>query len=496
MFLIQTNTVLINREHVDLLEKEIHRVEHLIKRVQGKTQSPIFDHLLHTSQYTIDNKFLTRRGFRKLVKESRSFPKKYAHFLLKIDQKVWLFAIKKLRFRVKKLNRLINSPEISAPPTSPSSVSSFSPVSANRHVLPTSTSSVTIVKKMTSELCPLYRHIAVNFFQKKNADRVFADDGKGNLIVREDDLVKDYRIIQTIGRGTFGQVFRCQNMSDGKLYALKIVNSRQNYTAQAEVEVNILQQLCLGNVKNVVRPIRTFMFNSHRCIVFELLSNSLYELTVANRQIGNNGFSLVLVRKFAHQLLETLQDLQNNAMIHCDIKPENILLVHPQRSAIKLIDFGSSNIVGQPLHTYIQSRWYRAPEVILGLPYGPEIDMFSLGCVLAELYTGQPLFPGADTADQLDQIIATLGVPPDSILSRGKKTNVYFTQHSDNSFTYHKDLPKCVPLAQHLGNGNHHTQPFLPHYVFFEDLIREMLRWPSDRIKPAEALSHQFFHMT
>lgn len=86
--------------------------------------------------------------------------------------------------------------------------------------------------------------------------------------------------------------------------------------------------------------------------------------------------------------------LRQHSLIHCDLKPENILLMQPQRSAIKVIDFGSSCFVNERMYTYVQSRFYRSPEVIMGLPYGCEIDMWSFGCILAELYMGYPLFPG------------------------------------------------------------------------------------------------------
>lgn len=86
--------------------------------------------------------------------------------------------------------------------------------------------------------------------------------------------------------------------------------------------------------------------------------------------------------------------LHQHSLIHCDLKPENILLMQPSRSAIKVIDFGSSCFVNERMYTYVQSRFYRSPEVIMGLPYGCEIDMWSFGCILAELYMGYPLFPG------------------------------------------------------------------------------------------------------
>ena len=81
------------------------------------------------------------------------------------------------------------------------------------------------------------------------------------------------------------------------------------------------------------------------------------------------------------------------------MKPENILLKAPNKSGIKVIDFGSSCFEAERIYTYIQSRFYRAPEIILGIPYTPAIDMWSFGCVLAELYTGFPLFPGENEAE-------------------------------------------------------------------------------------------------
>jgi dual specificity tyrosine-phosphorylation-regulated kinase 2/3/4 len=122
------------------------------------------------------------------------------------------------------------------------------------------------------------------------------------------------------------------------------------------------------------------------------------------------------VRKFTHSILQCLDALYKNKIIHCDLKPENILLKQQGRSGIKVIDFGSSCYEHQRIYTYIQSRFYRAPEVILGAKYGMPIDMWSLGCIIAELLTGYPLFPGEDEADQLACIIELCGMPPTKLL--------------------------------------------------------------------------------
>ena len=140
-----------------------------------------------------------------------------------------------------------------------------------------------------------------------------------------------------------------------------------------------------------------FIHRNHLCIVFELLSHNLYQVIKKSKSL-----SLPLVRKFAYQLLNSLHFLYNEVhIIHSDLKPENILLREPNMIGIKIIDFGSSCRYNDKIFNYIQSRFYRAPEVLLGMDYSHPIDMWSLGCILVELHTGVPLFPGQDSYDQV-----------------------------------------------------------------------------------------------
>ena len=113
-------------------------------------------------------------------------------------------------------------------------------------------------------------------------------------------------------------------------------------------------------------------------------------------------------------------------MIHCDLKPENILLKSPDKSGIKIIDFGSSCFSNQRIYSYIQSRFYRAPEIIIGIPYTTGIDMWSFGCILIELYTGIPIFPGESETEQLALIMQTFGVPPLNILENAERKYKFF----------------------------------------------------------------------
>jgi dual specificity tyrosine-phosphorylation-regulated kinase 1 len=153
-----------------------------------------------------------------------------------------------------------------------------------------------------------------------------------------------------------------------------------------------------------VRLLTHFMYRNHQCLVFEMLSLNLYELLKNTQFVG---VSLHLIRKFAKQILKSLQFLAQPDVdvIHCDLKPENILLRHPKRCGVKVIDFGSSCRSNNRMYPYIQSRFYRSPEVLLGLPYTVDIDMWSLGCILLEMHTGEPLFSGSDQFDQMQKIV-------------------------------------------------------------------------------------------
>jgi serine/threonine protein kinase len=183
-------------------------------------------------------------------------------------------------------------------------------------------------------------------------------------------------------------------------------------------------------------------------------------------------------------------------IIHCDLKPENILLRSSKKSAIKVIDFGSACFSNQKTYTYIQSRFYRAPEILLGLPYSGAIDMWSLGCILVEMHTGKPLFDGQDEADQVVKQVEILGVPPKHMLEKNRKAEKFF-EISQSLGTWrlkHKYgvRPGCsLRYALSLASKWDEASPLYP---LFEDLISKMLQYdPSARIRPSQALQHGFF---
>jgi len=253
------------------------------------------------------------------------------------------------------------------------------------------------------------------------------------------------------------------------------------------VEIKILDNLRKWDPDEkhyVIKMNEHFYFRGHLCIAMELLSINLYELIKAN---GFHGFTTTLIRRFTSQMLLSLSLMRHHRIVHCDLKPENILLKHPTKSGIKVIDFGSSCFEHEKVYTYIQSRFYRSPEVILGMNYNMAIDMWSLGCILAELSTGYPIFPGENEQEQLSCIMEVLGVPDKDLVARASRRRLFFdTSGSPRPVVNSKGRrrrPGTKTLAQVLRCDDE----------LFVDFISKCLMWdPERRIKPQPALRHPF----
>lgn len=196
-------------------------------------------------------------------------------------------------------------------------------------------------------------------------------------------------------------MFRCYDHKNQEYAGLKILRNKKRLYKQGLIEAKILEQLRDNDPedkKNIIRIKEKFVFRKHLILSFELLSMNLYEFIKSN---NFQGVSVGLVRRFAIQLLVSLHYMKEHNIIHCDMKPENILLRKPNKSGIKVIDFGSGTYEADQFYTYIQSRFYRAPEIMMGIRYTPAIDMWSLGCILYELYVGFPIFAGEDEKEQI-----------------------------------------------------------------------------------------------
>ncbi|XP_039361788.1 dual specificity tyrosine-phosphorylation-regulated kinase 4 isoform X6 [Mauremys reevesii] len=312
------------------------------------------------------------------------------------------------------------------------------------------------------------------------------DDEHGTYIkVLHDHIAYRYEVLEVIGKGSFGQVAKCLDHKTNELVAVKIIRNKKRFHNQALVEVKILDALRKkdkDNSHNVVHMKECFYFRNHFCISFELLGINLYQLIKKNKF---QGFSLSLIRRFTQCVLRCLQMLYREKIIHCDLKPENILLYHKGQNSVKVIDFGSSCYEHQRVYTYVQSRFYRSPEVILGHPYATPIDMWSLGCIMAELYTGYPLFPGENEVEQLACIMEILGLPPADFIQTASRRRTFFDS---------RGFPRTITNSR--GKKRHPDSKDLStvlktHDAAFLDFLRGCLMWePALRMTPDEAMQH------
>lgn len=187
-----------------------------------------------------------------------------------------------------------------------------------------------------------------------------------------------------------------------------------------------------------------FFYQEHLCLIFELLNQNLYQSLQHNHL---QGISLNSINFIIKQVLEAINQVHSLGIIHCDIKPENILVkikVEKDKSdiSVKLTDFGSSCLKKAGIYTQVQSLFYRAPEVILGIPYTEAIDIWSIGLITVELFLGRPLLPGYSEYDQLSKIIKIIGKIPDSMLEICSKKIFNFFQFDKDKKSFKLREPK------------------------------------------------------
>lgn len=328
-----------------------------------------------------------------------------------------------------------------------------------------------------------------------------------------------YEVLEFLGRGTFGQVVKCWKKGTNEIVAIKILKNHPSYARQGQIEVSILQRLSQESADeyNFVKAYECFSHKNHTCLVFEMLEQNLYDF------IKRNKFSplpLKCIRPVLQQVLTALSKLKQLGLIHADLKPENIMLVDPigQPFRVKVIDFGSASHVSKAVcSTYLQSRYYRSPEVLLGLPFCEAIDMWSLGCVIAELFLGWPLYPGSSEYDQIRYIMQTQGLPTDHMLNNATKTTRFFVHGTGSCYPFwrlktpeeHEQETniKSKEVRKYIFNClDDMAQINLPLNLVgsellaekadrkeFVDLLKRMLVLDQEhRITPYEALNHNF----
>ncbi|KAF0990229.1 hypothetical protein HZS_4565, partial [Henneguya salminicola] len=325
------------------------------------------------------------------------------------------------------------------------------------------------------------------------------------LIYSGQMLINKYIIISLLGKGSFGKVVRCRDLETNIEVAIKILNPSKSISSIVS-EINTLKYVSKNNHDNLfVEYICDFNWNEYHCIVFELLGDNLYDHLKRN---NFNGMPFVDVVSISFQLVYALAKLSSLNIVHCDIKPENIALIEnsSQRKIIKLIDFGSSCCNGKTVYRYIQSRFYRAPEVIMELGYEIMIDTWSVGCVIMELLTGSPIFPGNNELEQLSYFTQVLGLIPDNMALNSPKFSNFFIVKDQRA--YLKPLDRAyIPHSKSIQNiilssvsvKNHRQMSARSIFeeqkiINFVDYISRIFLYnPKKRIRPQEALSHGFF---
>lgn len=312
------------------------------------------------------------------------------------------------------------------------------------------------------------------------------DDENGNYkLFPNDQIAFRYQVLRMLGSGSFGQVVECIDHKTSEHVALKVITNEDRRHAQAVLEVQTLQYLKESEAElgkhNIVSFHGHFYFRNHLVISFPLLGRTLFEAC-------SSPLPTATIATIGKQLAEALLFLRSCRIVHCDLKPDNVLFVSEDPVRVQLIDFGTSCLEGGELYMYVQTRYYRAPSVILGITYDCEVDIWSLGCLLAELHMSRPLFPGDNEVDQLLRIMEVLGQPPMELVNQSSKRNIFFEGLSNRP----RIVPNLHGKRRRPGTRSLTALMQSPEQDFVS-FVRECITWrPEDRLSPSKALEHAF----
>uniref|UniRef100_A0A8C8F0Y3 Serine/threonine-protein kinase PRP4 homolog n=1 Tax=Oncorhynchus tshawytscha TaxID=74940 RepID=A0A8C8F0Y3_ONCTS len=247
-------------------------------------------------------------------------------------------------------------------------------------------------------------------------------------------LDKRYSVYGYTGQGVFSNVIRARDLARASHeVAIKIIRNNELMQKTGLKELEFLKKLNnadLDDKFHCLRLFRHFYHKQHLCLVFEPLSMNLREVL---KKYGKDvGLHIKAVRSYSQQLFLALKLLKRCNILHADIKPDNIL-VNESKTILKLCDFGSaSHVAENDITPYLVSRFYRAPEIIIGKPYDYGIDMWSVGCTLYELYTGKILFPGKTNNHMIKLAMDIKGKMPNKMIRKG----VFKDQHFDQNLNF------------------------------------------------------------
>ncbi|KAG0591862.1 hypothetical protein KC19_1G207200 [Ceratodon purpureus] len=291
-----------------------------------------------------------------------------------------------------------------------------------------------------------------------------------------------YHVTEYLGSAAFSKAIQAHDLHTGMDVCMKIIKNNKDFFDQSLDEIKLLKYINKhdpGDKHHLLRLYDYFYHREHLFIVCELLRANLYEFHKYNRESGGEVyFTMPRLQSIARQCLEALQFIHGLGLIHCDLKPENILVKSYSRCEIKVIDLGSSCFQTDHLCSYVQSRSYRAPEVILGLPYDQKIDMWSLGCILAELCSGNVLFQNDSLATLLARVVGILGPIDPELLGKGRDTHKFFTKNhtlyerNQDSDQLEYLVPKKTSLSHRLPMGDQGFVEFVTYLLNINPALR------------------------
>lgn len=361
------------------------------------------------------------------------------------------------------------------------------------------------------------------------------DDTDGHYIVVPDAHLTDrYQVTKLLGQGTFGKVVEARDRRRNKLVAIKIIRSVQKYRDASRIELRVLSTLKANDSENRNRCIHLrdcFDYRGHICIVMDLLGQSVFDFLKSNQFVP---FPNSQIQSFARQLFTSVAFLHDLNLIHTDLKPENILLCDssyqaftysrripssstginrqaPQRrvlldTEIRLIDFGSATFQDEYHSSVVSTRHYRAPEIILGLGWSFPCDIWSIGCILVEFFTGDALFQTHDNLEHLAMMENVCAARLDVKLIQ--QVNAMARKNSGNggnaASKYFKRLkldypqPETTRASRKFVKAMKRLDDIIPdNNKFcknFLDLLKKIFVYdPEKRITAKEALQHQWF---